>query len=293
MKNDTLTSFIRAQCSSFTGNGCIGVTIKRELDEKGRVELKNKMFNKTGKCLVIEEKEPCVFFRESVLPLAEHYGVYSKILSEYTEIDQSVIKDIHTRFCDCGNELKPEERICDSCKRKRRRETYKEQNLKNVQTEQQQKPTFPESMNYLPIKMVDLKKEYGKKYRIFMDESWDVETDRDQNDKPWYYEIRGKYGKIYLYGSNKLAVHINSNVISNRIERENKEAFNLYLKTGEGSIFLFSPERLDFVEKLTHLEFVAKLIKAKRKKQLSDSHKAKLIESGRAFRFSTGIKCIK
>ncbi len=123
MKNDTLTSFIKAQCSSLIGNGCIGVTIKRELDEKGRVELKNKEFNKTGKCLVIEEKDPCGFFRKAVLPLAEHQGIYSKILSEYTEIDESIVKDIHTRFCECGEELKPRERFCEMCRKKRRRET--------------------------------------------------------------------------------------------------------------------------------------------------------------------------
>ncbi len=126
MKNDTLTSFIKAQCSSFIGNGCIGVTIKRELDEKGRVELKNKMFNNSGKCLVIEEKNPCVFFRKAVLPLAEHYGVYSRILSEYTEIDKSIVKDIHTRFCDCGEELKPRERFCKKCRKKRRQRTDRE-----------------------------------------------------------------------------------------------------------------------------------------------------------------------
>ncbi len=126
MKNDTLISFIKAQCASFTGNECIGFTIKRELDEKGRVELKNKMFNDSGKCLVIEEKEPCVFFRESVLPLAEHYGVYSRILSEYTKIDESIVKNIHTRFCECGEELKPRERFCERCRKKRRRETKRE-----------------------------------------------------------------------------------------------------------------------------------------------------------------------
>ncbi len=132
MKNDTLTSFIKAQCSSFIGNGCIGVTIKRELDEKGRVELKSKEFNDSGKSLIIEEKEPCVFFRESVLPLAEHYGVYSKILFEYTKIDESIVKNIHTRFCECGEELAPRERFCERCKKIRRMETYREQNLKRA-----------------------------------------------------------------------------------------------------------------------------------------------------------------
>ncbi len=126
MKNDTLTSFIKAQCASFTGNGCIGFTKKRELDEKGRVELKNKMFNTYGKCLVIEEKEPCWFFRESVLPLAELQGIYSKILLEYTNIDESVVKNIHTRFCECGEELKPRERFCDKCKKIRRQKTNRE-----------------------------------------------------------------------------------------------------------------------------------------------------------------------
>ncbi len=130
MKNDTLTSFIKAQCASFTGNGCIGFTIKRELDKKGRVELKNKMFNNSGKCLVIEEKKPCVFFRESVLPLAEHYGVYSKILSEYTKIDESIVKNIHTRFCDCGEELKKREKCCEKCRTKRRQKTDRENKRK-------------------------------------------------------------------------------------------------------------------------------------------------------------------
>jgi hypothetical protein len=136
--------------------------------------------------------------------------------------------------------------------------------------------------------MINLKKLYGKKYRIFMDEAWNAEdfiSNPDKlKDKPWYYEIRGKYGKIYLYGSNKLAVHISSNFISNRVERNNTDIFNLYLKTSEGSIFLFNPE---------YFEFVAKLIQAKRRKQLSERHKVKLVEAGKNFRFSTGIRCIK
>ncbi len=130
MKNVTLKSFIKDQCSSLTGNGCIGFTIKRELDKKGRIELKNKSFNASGKCLVIEEKNPCVFFRKSVLPLAEHQGIYSKILSEYTEIDQSIVKDIHTRFCDCGEELTPRERFCEICRKKRRQKTDREYHQK-------------------------------------------------------------------------------------------------------------------------------------------------------------------
>ncbi len=126
MKNDTLTSFIKAECASFTGNGCIGFTIKRELDRKGRIELKNKMFNNSGKCLVIEKKEACKYFKKSVLPLAELQGIYSKILLEYTNIDESIVKNIRTRFCECGEELKPRERFCERCRWKRRQKTNRE-----------------------------------------------------------------------------------------------------------------------------------------------------------------------
>ncbi len=129
--------------------------------------------------------------------------------------------------------------------------------------------------------MIDLNKLYGKKYRIFMDEAWyieEAESNPDKmKDKPWYYELRGKYGKIYLYRSNKLAVHINSNVISSRVERDNTDIFNLYLKTSEGSIFLFNPE---------YFEFVAKLIKAKRKRQISEEYRLELINRANNMRKS-------
>ncbi len=97
MKNDTLTSFIKAQCANFT-----------------------------GKCLVIEKKKACKYFKKSVLPLAELQGIYSKILLEYTNIDKSIGKDIHIRFCECGTELKPRERFCGKCKKIRRLETKRE-----------------------------------------------------------------------------------------------------------------------------------------------------------------------
>jgi hypothetical protein len=131
--------------------------------------------------------------------------------------------------------------------------------------------------------MIDLKKSYGKRYRIFMDEAWYMETAESNpdkmKDKPWYYELRGKYGKVYLYSdkNNILAVHVNSNVISRRIERENQDIFSLYLKTSEGSIFLFDQE---------HTEFVAKLIKAKRKRQYSPEYRQELITRAKSMRKS-------
>ncbi len=40
--------------------------------------------------------------------------------------------------------------------------------------------------------MVDLKEQFGKKYRIFVDEAWEAEDSQSNpnkvKDKPWYYE---------------------------------------------------------------------------------------------------------
>ncbi len=119
--------------------------------------------------------------------------------------------------------------------------------------------------------MIDLKKRFGQKYRIFMDEAWYVGTAESYPDKikhrPWYYEIRGKYGTIYLYGTNKLAVRITANRIKSRIKTDYRNILSLYLEAEDESIFLFNPE--DF-------ELVARLTKARRKKQATEKERLRL-----------------
>ncbi len=112
MTKHTLSSFIRAECANLTKtNECLGVSFE------------GKGFNLDGECWVIKEKKPCRYFRKCVLPLAEQQGIYSRILLEYTNIDKSIGTGIHTRFCECGTELKPRERFCVKCKKIRRLET--------------------------------------------------------------------------------------------------------------------------------------------------------------------------
>ncbi len=119
--------------------------------------------------------------------------------------------------------------------------------------------------------MIDLKRRFGKKYRIFMDEAWKAEDSQSNpdkvKDKPWYYEIRGKYGVIYLYGANKLAVRITGNRIKSRIKTEYRNILSLYLEAEDESIFLFNPETF---------EIVAKLIKARKKRQISEKERLRL-----------------
>lgn len=119
--------------------------------------------------------------------------------------------------------------------------------------------------------MIDLKRRFGKKYRIFMDEAWKAEDSQSNpdkvKDKPWYYEIRGKYGVIYLNEANKLAVRITGNRIKSRIKTEYRNILSLYLEAEDESIFLFNPE---------NFEIVAKLIKARRKRQISEKERLRL-----------------
>ncbi len=104
-----------------------------------------------------------------------------------------------------------------------------------------------------------------------MDEAWKAEDSQSNpdkvKDKPWYYEIRGKYGVIYLNEANKLAVRITGNRIKSRIKTEYRNILSLYLEAEDESIFLFNPE---------NFEIVAKLIKARRKRQISEKERLRL-----------------
>ena len=106
---------------------------------------------------------------------------------------------------------------------------------------------------------------------MFMDEAWYMGTAESDSGKikhrPWYYEIRGKYGTIYLYGANKLAVRITSNRIRSRIKTDYKDILSLYLEAEDECIFLFNPE--DY-------ELVARLTKARRKRQATEKERLRL-----------------
>ncbi len=119
--------------------------------------------------------------------------------------------------------------------------------------------------------MIDMKKRFGKKYRVFMDEAWNAEDSQSNpdkvKDKPWYYEIRGNYGIVYLYGVNMLAVRITGNRIKSRIKTEYTDILSLYLEAQDDSIFLFNPD---------NFEIVAGLIKARKRKQISEQERMRL-----------------
>ncbi len=121
MIKHTLSSFIRAECANLTNtNECIGV------------DLKGKGFNLDGVCWIIKEKKPCKYFKKCVLPLAKMNGCHDRIIREYMKIDKTVDQSEETRFCECGTELKPRERFCGKCKKRKRQNTYRGYNEKRA-----------------------------------------------------------------------------------------------------------------------------------------------------------------
>lgn len=124
--------------------------------------------------------------------------------------------------------------------------------------------------------MINPRETFGKRYRIFMDEAWlaeDAVSNPDKvNDRPWYYEIRGKYGTVYVYGDNMLAVSITANRVKGSIKKAYGNILCLYLKAEDESIFLFKPD---------NLEIVAGLIKARRKRQVTEPERQRLRNIGR------------
>ncbi len=120
MKNDTLTSFIRAECANLIkADQCLG------LDVFG------KRFMNQDKCLILRKKR-CEYFKKCVLPISLDLGCYDNIIGDYLKIDRSVSQDIELRRCECGTEIPKGRQICDKCKKTRRMETYREQNLKRA-----------------------------------------------------------------------------------------------------------------------------------------------------------------
>lgn len=79
----------------------------------------------------------CGYFEKAVLPLARYWPKYVSAVEQYNwqrnrdgKEPIAIFKQPKVRFCKCGAELPPRQRVCDKCKRKRRREAYRKANEK-------------------------------------------------------------------------------------------------------------------------------------------------------------------
>ncbi len=89
-------------------------------------------------CKVLNGK-PCSYFERAVLGPPDYpYKVpgydYRKLFEQYGKINpQLEAVAVVIRKCDCGRTLQPRERICEKCRDRRRRDTYRNSQRKHRQ----------------------------------------------------------------------------------------------------------------------------------------------------------------
>lgn len=115
---------------------------------------------------------------------------------------------------------------------------------------------------------IDLKTLAAGRFRIALDEAALIEPGGKKD--PWYQVIPCRYGQIYPDSDTLLSVHSKGSGIRRKLQAIEGLTVHNWSDDGE-AIFLFAPGLFDQV---------VEIVKPKRKRKLSDSHKAKLIEAG-------------
>ena len=133
---------------------------------------------------------------------------------------------------------------------------------------------------------MNLAKLTDSRYKIFLEESWHVErTEVRSRDRIWYEQIRCEGGAfISVHSLDPMIFHLwtprpkNARIIWEGIKGADWVRADLHF---DGEAVIYFP--------LEYLPKVARLAGAKRKRRLSEAHKAKLAEGGRAHRFKSKI----
>jgi hypothetical protein len=123
--------------------------------------------------------------------------------------------------------------------------------------------------------VIDLKRLAGNRWRISMDEAWDLEKGHNSNEKIWLYWIEGSRGHIYSHGAQMIGAWTEGRTTRNRLLA--LEAARLH-RAGD--------REWTVVLSIEHLDAAAALIGGRKRRKLSREHRAKLMASNAATRFS-------
>jgi hypothetical protein len=121
-----------------------------------------------------------------------------------------------------------------------------------------------------------------RRYRIFLEESWQHETPEIRNlDRIWYEHIPCQGGAfIGLYSLSPLILQL----LTPRVKNAKKVWETIKDFAGARADFHFDGEAVIYFP-MEAIHFVAELAGARKKRRLSQFHKAKLAEANQAFRF--------
>ncbi len=128
---------------------------------------------------------------------------------------------------------------------------------------------------------IDPKARLGDRYRIGQDEAADHETGGRHD--PWLYTIPCRYGHIYPHSDRLLAVYCDRRGVLSKLRWI--EGLIPHQIGDDEAIYLFEPERFDAVAAVVH---------PRRRRRLSEKHRAALLRGGSDHRFqgqSHGSKC--
>lgn len=113
--------------------------------------------------------------------------------------------------------------------------------------------------------MIDLVKDYGKKYKVTWEESWQAGDTRPDQE---FMEIKGKRGYIRPWGETELELYVESINIANRIERDLNQ-FKPKNHYDDGAAFTFDP---------IHIAKAIRLILGRKKRQVTPEQRKLLVE---------------
>lgn len=124
--------------------------------------------------------------------------------------------------------------------------------------------------------VVDLKALAGNMYRTGLDPA--ALCPGESRHDPEYVTIPGKYGEFYGFDKTRVGVLVTSAKVAERMSRELKGKVVLYCGGGGESIFFFEP---------VHFREVAKYIKPRRKRHLTEEQRKKAIDRLKDYKFSS------
>ena len=128
---------------------------------------------------------------------------------------------------------------------------------------------------------MDLKRMFGDKYIITLDESWDAETPENRaefkakGEEWWYYEIKGKCGTVYPYSETQIAV-----VLPTRTARR-----LVKLMGSELTLLQHADDAMCYKADAKHTAAIVRFIKPKRLRQLTAEQRAAMVTRLARYRF--------
>lgn len=120
-RHSGLLEFIRKTCPNYDGH----YGYCRCFDDSVLVNGKLQPVQEHERCL-IQRGERCGLFEKVLLGIARQDGIYDRISGQYVQVNRAIRRVTVRRCPDCGAELLPRRRYCDSCKERRRRKTNRE-----------------------------------------------------------------------------------------------------------------------------------------------------------------------